>query len=182
MNQIAPSHHVTYRFERRDFVAMTRALTRKPWTWGLAAVALWLVLVLVLVLLLLSGRFEFLEHGIRVVVIDYLPLWVIGAAALLFGARLSAAMVFRNIAYANQEIELLVRPSGIESRTKDIQAEIAWTAVKKIIETSTHLILAISKREALIIPRRAFASDDDYQAARGFIVRHVGPQIPLVRQ
>jgi hypothetical protein len=185
MNEITPSFHITYRFERHDFVAMTRALAHKPWTWRLAAVALWLVLVLIFLLLLRSSSLEILQRGLRMVVLDYLPLWVIGGIALLFNNRimgLTAAAIFKNNAYANQEIELFIRKSGIESRAQGIRAEFTWAAVKRIIETSTHLFLAISKREALIIPRRAFASDDAYQDARGFIVSHAGPEVPVARQ
>lgn len=182
MNQTTPQHQITYRFERNDFTAMTRAMTRRPWTRKVAMVAVWFLVVLVFLFLFRAAALEFLDPFVRTILLDFLPLWVIGILALLFSSHLmglSAALIFKHNALACQDIDLLLRKSGIESRTSDMRAEFTWGMVKKIIETDSHLFLTLSRREGLILPRRAFASDDAYRAARDFIAHHAGPQVPM---
>ncbi|HXV32322.1 MAG TPA: YcxB family protein [Sinorhizobium sp.] len=181
MNQTAASHHITYRFERRDFAAMTRALTQKPLGWRLAMVAAWVALFLAFLFFFAGSVARFRET--LVTLPDYAAAILIPVVALLFGHHiwgLIAASVFKNNALANRDIELSLRQSGIKGGTAAICYEFDWEAVKKIIETRTHLFLALSKREALIIPRRAFASDGEYQAARRFILSQAGTTTSVV--
>jgi hypothetical protein len=106
------------------------------------------------------------------------------AAPSLVAHHLSAvtnAPFFKNFWAANQEIALSFQPSGIEASMADTRSDVGWAVVKRIIETRTYLFLAVSKREAFVVPRRVFASDDAYQAARNFIASQVGPTVPAVR-
>jgi hypothetical protein len=46
--------------------------------------------------------------------------------------------------------------------------------VIRLIETPTHLFIQISRREALLIPRRAVPNEDTYNNIRGFIRARTG--------
>ncbi len=176
-----PPFEVKFRFERGDFVAMTNALSRPTWRWRwlatVALIALWAIM-----LYAMAGSVERAWLVVRGAVQGRLPwdLYVVFAVALLFPwlghlvAPLMAAMVFKRNALANQEVTLSLDRAGIEGGGAGIQSRIAWSSIKRVIETPRHLFFAISKREAVTLPRRAFGSEQDYQAARAFALQQCG--------
>lgn len=174
-----PPFHVTYRFERGDFVAMTHALTRTSWRWRLAATAVLIALV-VIALYVMAGTIDRTWLALRAVLEGRLPVdtYVVLVIAVLFAwfghlaGPLAAAMIFKRNALANQEVSLTLDAVGIEGSGGGVQTRIAWASVKRLIETRRHLFFAISKREAVMLPRRAFRSEQDYQAVRAFALQH----------
>lgn len=183
MSQLSLSCHITYRFERHDFVAMTRALTHRPFRRRLVMIVAWIAVFLIF-LFFFTGSVGRFQSTLVTFSLQYAPALLIFALAVLFGHHfwaMTAAWVFKNNALANRDVELSFGQSGVEGGTTEVRYKIGWEAVKKIIETNTHLFLALSKREAVIVPRRAFSSDDAYHAARDFIVSRIGPAVPVAR-
>lgn len=178
MDGPTPPFHVTYRFERADFVAMTHALTRTSWRWRLAATAI-LIAVVVIALYAMAGTIDRTWLALRAVLEGRLPVdtYVIFLIAVLFAwcghlaGPLAAGLIFKRNALADQEVSITLDAAGIAGSGGGVQTRIAWASIKRLIETRRHLFFAISKREAVMLPRRAFRSEQDYQAARAFALQ-----------
>jgi len=82
---------------------------------------------------------------------------------------LTAALIYRRNAIAEREVTLEFDGAGVQGGTAGLFSRIGWSAVRRVIETPRHLFIAISRREALIVPRRAFRHDDEYRTLAGFV-------------
>lgn len=174
----------SYVFERRDFVALTKAMVRRS--------VLATVLTLFFAIIIATHIFIFMAlKGAESVPPDYvklyvnlLPLWFLPLIFTLFGRQLAgllAAYVFKKNASANKEIVMELQESSILARSEGIRSEVSWTSIVRIIETDRHLFFALSKREALTLPKRAFASEAEFAEALRFVSSHVSPQTPIVK-
>ncbi|WP_416408390.1 YcxB family protein [Agrobacterium rosae] len=114
----------------------------------------------------------------------YWPFWFLPLLLVVFSDQLAgliAVLVFKTRAAANKEIVVTLSDHGVRARSADINSEISWKGIVKAIETQTHLFLALSKREALILPRRGFASDADYAEGVALVRANLIPSSPFVR-
>ncbi|WP_210258455.1 YcxB family protein [Rhizobium skierniewicense] len=114
----------------------------------------------------------------------YWPFWFLPLLLTVFSGHLAglmAATVFKTRAAANQEIVVTLSKDGVTARSADINSDISWGGIVKAIETKTHLFLALSKREALILPRRGFPSAGDYAEGLRRIGASLKPSAPFVR-
>lgn len=182
MNDRAASlFHVSYRMERGDYVALTVALGRREPRRILFELTCY-VLLLALVALGVAGSLDNLLAALEQVVtlpgaLVYVPLLVAGPIILLLTPQIGgliAALIYRRNAIADKQVTLDLTVEGIEGGATDLYSRIGWAAVRKLVETPTHLFIQISKREALIIPRRAIADEDVYRNILGFIRARTG--------
>ena len=74
-----------------------------------------------------------------------------------------------------------VRASGddIVLSLDNISSTLTWSAITKVIETRKRVLLMVSTQQAVILPRRAFATQTDYLAARDFALAHVDLEVPV---
>lgn len=167
--------------ERADFVAMSAALSRPAPTRLAFEIAGYLAIV-ALVGLALAGS---ADAYARILADAFsLPLAFITIPLLLAGPvilslrpqinGLVAALVYERNASAGRDVVLDLTAEGIEGGAPDLYTQIGWGAVTGLIETPTHLFIRISRREALIIPRRAVPNEDEYRNLRGFIRARTG--------
>lgn len=172
----APAFRVKYTMQRRDYVALSAAMSKKPAIRTLLEIAAY-VAALLLTLPLATGSLEAALTSLRMVLTFRAPLWVypiLGAIPLLLLLHaqimaLLAALIYQRNAIADREMVLDFTSDGIEGGVTDLYSRIGWNAVRKLIETPSHLFIAISRREALIVPRRALPHEDDYRMLLGFI-------------
>jgi hypothetical protein len=75
---------------------------------------------------------------------------------------------------ADRDVVLYLTAEGIEGGSADLYARVGWAAVQRLVETPTHLFLQISRREALLIPRRTVPNEDQYNNIKGFIRARTG--------
>lgn len=171
-----PAFRVKYTMQRRDYVALSTTMSKKPPIRTLVEIAFYVVVVLMTVLVA-TGSLEAASSGLRTLLTLRAPWWVypiLGVTPLLmlFHAQimgLIAALIYKRNAIADREMVLDFTSEGIEGGVTDLYSRIGWNAVRKLIETPTHLFVAISRREALIVPRRALPHEDDYRTLLGFI-------------
>jgi hypothetical protein len=168
---------INYRLQRRDHVARVVALSRRAPARTLAIAALYCGLLL-LSLLLRAGSVDALAAELqRLAILDIL-LYLLPGLLLLVPASAYAAL-FGSLAYrrsglAGAEIVLDVTADGVAAVIANRASRIAWSAVTRLIETPDHLFLQLSRREALIVPRRALGDPSDYQNLVGFIRARTG--------
>jgi hypothetical protein len=74
-----------------------------------------------------------------------------------------------------------IRASGddIVLSIDDISSTLAWSAITRVIETRKRVLLMVATQQAVILPRRAFATQADYLAARDFALAHVDLEVPV---
>lgn len=178
-------HKIEYIYQRRDFVAVTRALIRRPfWITALKLLLAALIVGHVFIIDAVVGADAEFSLAYLNSYFDFLPLWVFLLFIIGFGdglAGLVAAFVFKKNASANKSIRVELHENGIHASSEDIRSEIGWKSIVKVIETNGYLFLALSKREALALPKRAFSSEADFAEALRFVGKHVSPQTPMVK-
>jgi hypothetical protein len=185
MNQRPSPLRITYRMQRSDHLARVSVLTRRPLSHTLTMAALYYGLLL---LLLLIGAGSLEAFAVRLwqllttpAIIEALPYILAGTLLLVpssWLAAIAAALAFRRSGIADLEITLDITADGIEVKLPDRMSRVDWAAVRRLIETPTHLFIQLSRREALIVPRRVFADEDHYKAALGFSRARLAASVP----
>lgn len=172
---------ISFRMERADFVALSTALARQDPRSTFIKIAVYLLALLAIawfeagsvdaLLAALANNFSFPS------VLFYAPV-VFGPPLLLLMtpqlAGLVAAASYRRNAIADRDVTLHLTAEGIEGGATDLYSRVGWAGVRRLIETPSHLFVLISRREALLIPRRAVPNEDVYDNIRGFIRARTG--------
>lgn len=174
---------VTFRFARADWIALSTAVARQP-----------LILRIAMVGVTLSGLAvvaSFLDAGdgsgrtLLAAVLGgggrWLP-WYLFAALLALGlffrhrlVGFTAAMNFARMPLADRDLTVELGDEEVRAATADggFDWRFPWTAVHRLVETPTHLVLAAGPRQGLPIPRAAFADADAFLRARDFVRAHL---------
>ena len=151
-----------FRYDRSDFVAL--AVLGRPrilaWLFGIAAVLFMLAGALILVSLL-SGSTRVLEF--------VPPLLVLLAVYVLlyrYGPHVSAYVLERRARRDDllREQRMTVTDEGFIAQSSRGRTEIRWAAVPRIHAAETSLFIYSTRRQAFIIPERAFGSRADFLA------------------
>lgn len=87
--------------------------------------------------------------------------------------RLTAVLTYRKFVHAEQEVVVVFTEEGIYSKTRDMEGRVGWGMVQRVIETPRYVFLAVSKREAMVLPRRAFETPEQLAEALDFVLAHV---------
>lgn len=167
---------VRYRMERGDYVALATTLGRRSLGRALAEAAFYLALALV-ILLVIAGGLDQAAELLGDTVVLRAPWWVYllllaGPVLALLHPHvmgLAAALSYGRKAIADREVTLAFDGTGIEGSTTGLFSRLGWSAARGVIETPRHFFVAVSRREALIVPRRAFSHDDEYRTLLGFV-------------
>lgn len=172
---------LSYRMERRDYVALTVALSRAPLRRLAFEIAGYFAIVAIVGLAIAGSAesyFEVLAGAFSLPqALLTIPLLAAGPVILTVRPEINgfvAALIYRRNAMAERDVTIDLTAEGIEGGAPDLYSEIGWGAVTGLIETPTHLFVRISKREALTIPRRAVPNEDEYRNLRGFIRARTG--------
>lgn len=169
----------TYRYERRDFVQACIVIMRNSVRRRLLWMILWLALVAFIVA---WGAGDRAALALKLLATGKLP-WDIYAmlfgilALIWFHAQvvgwLICAPIFKRNALANQIVVLELDEQGLHGGTDDVSTRIAWSAIKRVVETPSALVFVLSAREGMTLPRRAVPSEQDYAEVLELVRRHV---------
>ncbi|SCX27235.1 hypothetical protein DSM25558_4183 [Agrobacterium sp. DSM 25558] len=163
---------ITYTLTPRDYAAMTSAITRRSFgrnlfTFALLVASVWCLMVFFMKI------YDPLEM-MRRVAADSISASAF-TALLIFVCAVTIAnqwivwgvsyLHYRKLASAGSTITITMDETGIQSRSSVASSVIPWNTVKRVLREKDHMISAISEREALILPRRSFKSEEDFNAA-----------------
>lgn len=182
------SEKVTFRVERSDFVTLSMAVARRPLLFRLSSVVATFSL-LVFAMSILPSQ----DPAYRAMLYDFLsgkkewfPFYgfaVLVALGLFFRDRLrgfNAYMGYGRMPLADKEMTVDVAAEQI--RVTAPEASFDWTvprlAVRALVETPTHLVVAVGNKEGVPVPRRAFESDADWGRFRDTLVRFLPEGAP----
>ena len=166
---------VTYKMTRWDYAAMSRAINRKPWSRGVIMIAVWLLVVWGLLAAMIHVYNPvYMARAIFAVSAENWPLAVLFIVAILcsffphwIGWALSFAY-YKSIASADLTATLTMNDKGVDVTSSLGDSTLPWTSIKRVIVERDYMFLPISKRESFIMPRRAFSSDNEFNAACQF--------------
>ena len=184
---------IQFRFTRRDYIDMSVALARMP-VWKRVALAM--LAVGVVFLFGVAGESAGSGKGFwetlrmlwsdlvsgRAPTLIYVLFAVIAALALCrhWLAGVAAFLIYRRQPTADTDHEIRLSDAGIDIVTPLLTSTIAWPAVKRVIETPRLFLIAISARQAVVVPRRAFETEAAFQSMRAFVHAHRPvPSAPL---
>ena len=117
-----------------------------------------------------------------------LPVWVIVALLGLLGVSLFHGVLidrprryFRGDPKFRDEYNLTFSDSGIEFRTANINASMAWGMYTRVIETDAFYLTVYGRdiHSVSILPKRAFVDSEQETAFRQLLRRHVDPSLKL---
>lgn len=182
MSNPAPLHHIAYRMERGDFVALAQTVAATPpLTQAIRIAAYFAFLLLVAFIgsgLSLDNLLRNLgDTLVSPVALLYL-LAILVVPALLLAQRqliaLFATATYRKSAIADRDMVVDLDTEGLDGGDKELRFRYAWGVVTRLVETPAHLFVFVSPREAMIIPRRAIPNDDQWRNLIGFIRARTG--------
>jgi hypothetical protein len=152
--------HLSYVMERDDFVALTRLMSRRT--------PQRIVLEALIFAVIIVGAY-FAGAGSSALTLPAYPAEFAAAIAVgiavWFGTlfplrwlqlRLMAGAAYRRNAAAGKTVTFDIDSVAIVGGIPGVMTTLNWSAVTRLIETPDRLFIAISRREALILPRRAF--------------------------
>ncbi len=166
---IAARHTHTY----EDFLTLVRARRRASGARTWWRYALWMAIYLAVLVwftpdLLRASAWR--EGFVWAIVLGGLAAMavIIWAVDLLFD-RVVYRLHYRRLATAGAEVTLNLDEDGIAWTIRDIGGRLPWSAVTTVDDQEDGLVLFISPLEGMVVPRRAFASLGEYEAARTLI-------------
>ena len=161
-------YHLTYVMQRGDFVALTRALSRR----NLLASALLIGGASVLGYLIGAGGHFVAPPDSKVfwitVALDIAILLVVLFPLRWLYLWFAAAAIYRRNAAADKTMRFDINDDTITGGMPGMSTTLTWANVTRLIETPDRLFVAISRREAMILPRRAFPDAAAYTAFLAF--------------
>jgi hypothetical protein len=75
---------------------------------------------------------------------------------------------------AGNEIHVTATSSGIVYRASDITSKMPWRTIKRVADTYKCIFLFTGRNSAVIVPRRAFATDKQAQRFLAFALKKAG--------
>lgn len=169
---------ITYTMSSLDYAATILAISRQTFGQGVRAFVLWLLAgwlaatlftniydPILLLRWVSSSALSILIAVMLVIVLAALTVahrWFLWAISLLY---------YRRTALADATVTVSLTEAGIESTSVVADTRIPWSTVKRVVRDRDHLVLAISRYEAVVLPRRAFANETDFDEAYTFTSR-----------
>ncbi|WP_276121875.1 YcxB family protein [Pararhizobium qamdonense] len=172
-------YQITYTLTAWDYAAMARALTRRPWHRSIITLVLWLISVWCLLVLFTdlynpvtminaiaeNGSWLWLPACLLVV-----AFFSLGTHWLAWGASF---LYYRQIASADATISISLSDDAIRVKSNVADSTVPWATVKRVIREENYLLLPISKREAFILPRRGFETQDSFEDAFRYVTEKI---------
>ncbi|MEL7272283.1 MAG: YcxB family protein [Pseudomonadota bacterium] len=154
---------LTYTMEPSDLTAMLKDKE----THRFLRVKRWAFIVL---MLYMAGAAAFGLYAVVTGLKSGSMLLLIGLAALILmplfrwgQPLLSASLFFRKLDLKDKEITTHIDASGIRSEAKGVTSQFQWDSVLKVTRGPEHFFLWVNKVQAIILPLRAIAEQDEQE-------------------
>ena len=170
------TYSYSFTMQLGDYLAMSRVLGRRSIWAPLAILVLYYGTVAAFILAGVEGDTAAFVEVVRQIGTGKAPVWIyplllVGLLLVLLRPlylRLLAGQVYRRHVMADRNLSYRLASGAVQGGIPDVQGRFLWSAIKRVIVTPEHAFLTLSRREALIIPRRAFATDEDFDMLLAF--------------
>lgn len=166
---------LTFRYDEKEYLAATRLYFRHSTELQTTLIALYVVFATVLLV-------------VNVLIDFILPLWSVVAFILLAGVGWSHGIVidvprrhFRGDPKFRDEYTLIFTDAGIDFKTENMSAKIAWSFYTGVIENESFYLLVYGKNihSVSVLPKRAFRDSSQETLFRKMLRRHVDSKLKL---
>ncbi|MCA1577958.1 MAG: YcxB family protein [Acidobacteria bacterium] len=166
---------LSFKFDEKEYLAATRLY-------------FWHSKELVSSLIVLYVLFAGVLIVVNVLIHFILPLWSVVAFIFLVGVAWFHGYVidvprrhFRGDPKFRDEYTLIFTDSGVEFKTENIAARIAWSFYTRVIENESFYIMVYGKNihSLSVIPKRAFRDSKQEATFRQMLRRHVDSKLKL---
>jgi hypothetical protein len=105
-----------------------------------------------------------------------IPLAIIYIAweLLLVRSFLSSRLSFKQCSLAGQTLSYELGEKGVTWTREHMRGEFAWPAVGALAVKQAAVVLLFGKRQGIVLPAHAFASQAEFEAAANFVRAKVG--------
>jgi hypothetical protein len=167
--------HLNFRYTEKEYLSAIRL-----YVWNTSELLLgWIVLYALLSagLVLLTALMGFV-----------IPVWALAAMIGLLGVSLFHGVLidrprryFRGDPKFRDEYNLTFSDSGIEFRTANINASMAWSMYTRVIETDAFYLTVYGRdiHSVSVLPKRAFVDSKQETIFRQLLRRHVDQSLKL---
>ncbi|MEG6508427.1 YcxB family protein [Methyloligella sp. 2.7D] len=87
--------------------------------------------------------------------------------------RLIYRLVFRRYALADTPMTVGLDDEGITWRSAEFSGQCIWAKVTGLVQTKQSLFVFLNRAEAIALPRRAMASDQEFDAIAAFAKKRI---------
>ena len=166
---------ISFRFDEKEYLAATRFYFWHSRELVAALIALYVLFAICL--LVLNVLLDFI-----------LPMWsVVAFICLAAVAWFHGYVIDRPRAYFRgdpkfrDEYTLIFTDAGVEFKTENIQARIAWSFYTRVIENDSFYIMVYGKNihSLSVLPKRAFRDSQQEATFRQMLRRHLDPKLKL---
>lgn len=159
---------VRYRLNEDDFLALNR---RARLLFNLPGwIVNWIAALIVPALLFLFALFDFKNLAVNLIVGVLVGLVLVPALPLMRRYFMRKRM---KATYKQMEVRLVAEERSIRTESGEDTATISWRSIERGEETRSHFFLFLTRLQALIIPKRAFADAGDVVRLRQLISQQV---------
>lgn len=166
----------SFTMQRSDFIALSRVVSRRSIWSPLLILVFYFAVVAGFVLAGVNGDMAAFVEVARQIGTGKAPAWIyplllLGPLLVLlrpFYLRFLAGQSYRRNVLADRKLTYRLTSDAIQGGIPEVQGRFPWGAIKRVIVTPEHAFFTISRREALMIPRRIFAHDEDFETLLAF--------------
>ena len=162
--------NITFRLSRRDIVgANVQALFQQPFLIAIYAIAsIWIGLQSWQDI---SPTRSLFVRVLTVIILVFIPL-------LAISAILGLLLLYQAFSKSNKlllaEQAITVDENFLVSQSEYVRSEIKWKALQRIVRTRQYLFLYFTTMNALVIPSRAFRSNEQWDSFVAFCKAKLG--------
>lgn len=178
---LPPSFTGHFTFRRDDYLAMVQALDQPQHGVRTILVIAWISLFVLIIGLMSDGWPQFVQAMTDLVTFNEVPVFVyamflvgIALIALMQNLTLLRAMrIYGSLASADQFIDIVIDETGLITSVPGRHSKLDWSVFRRVVVRPEHLFLTISRREAVLVPRRAFSNAMEFEAVKALAQRKV---------
>ena len=119
-----------------------------------------------------------MHHGSAIWWVTFLTISILffcGFSAIGWAAAILTALSRRNKTFmTDNTLELMADKFLAENRYAKV--EYKWDIVQKIVKTRRFIVLYLTHSSGIVVPKRAFQTDAEWEAFYNFVVSHGEPQ------
>lgn len=166
----------SFTMQRSDFLALSRVLAGRSFWRPLFILAFYFAVIAGGILAGVGGDTAAFGEVARQIGTGTAPVWIyplllLGPLLVLMRPlyqRFLAGHAYRRNPLADRRLAYRFTSDAIQGGIPELQSRFPWSAIRRIIVTPEHAFLTISRREALIVPRRIVETDEDFETLLAF--------------
>ena len=166
----------SFTMQRSDFLALSRVLARRSFWSPLLLLLFYFAVIAACVLAGVNGDTDAFAAVVKQIGTGHAPVWIyplllLGPLLVLLQPiyrRILAGHAYGRNALADRQLTYRFTSDAIQGGIPEVQARFPWNSIRRIVVTPEHAFLLVSRRDALVLPRRIVETDEDFDTLLAF--------------